>query len=116
MDEGDVSYEPGENYRISSELKEILDEKSRKTDEWLSSIEIGDYDRDYVESLSKFRNYNSIDEYVRDIIICLIESYLGHSEKQERFLVKCHLPYIKDSYECREPAGYCSIEVGYCSG
>ena len=116
MDEEDVSYEPGENYSVSSELKEILDEKSRKTDEWLSSIEIGDYDRDYVESLSKFRNYNSIDEYVRDIIICLIESYPGHSKKQAQFLVKCHLPYIKDSYECREPAGYCSIEVGYCCG
>ena len=104
------------NYRVSGELKEILDEKSRKTDEWLSSIELGDYDDNYFESLSKFKDYSSIDEYVRDIIICLIESYPGHSEKQARFLVKCHLPDIKDSYEYGEPAAYCSIDVGYCCG
>lgn len=116
MGEGNVSYEPGENYHVSLKLKEMLEEKSRKTDEWLSSIEIGDYDKEYSESLSGFRDYESIDEYIRDIMICLMESYPGHSEDDARFLVKCHLPDIKDAYQYKEPAAYMSIDVGYCGG
>lgn len=112
----DINYRPSSNYRISLQLEEILNERIRKIDDYLDSIEIGQYDDDYIRGCNKFKKYNSFDEYVRDVLICLMEGYPKNSLEDSKFLVRCNFEYVKSTYENRLPADYCVIEVGYCCG
>ena len=114
--EHDINYENTKHYNESLKLRERSRQRVKKIDGCLNAIEIGEYDDDYIRGCGEFKDYDSFDEYLRDLIIYLMESYPGHSEEHARFLVKCNMDYIRSSYEYKEPVAYCSIEVGYCCG
>lgn len=114
--EHDIIYEPSESYCETFNLRKKAKKRAEEIEDCLSGIVIGEYGEDYASGCDSFKDYGSIDEYIRDIIIVLMESYPGHSEEESRFLVKCNMEYIKSSFEYGEPAAYCSIEVGYCCG
>lgn len=117
IEEHNVNYcNDGQHFKESLKLREESRQRVKKIDDCLKSIEIGEYDDDYIKGCSEFKDYNSFEEYVRDMIIYLMESYPGRSEEHARFLVKCNMSYIKSSYEYKEPVAYSSIEVGYCCG
>ena len=114
--EHEIDYKHTEHYNESARLRCESQRRIKRIDDFLERIVIGQYDEDYVRGCSEFKDYNSFEEYVRDVIICLMESYPKRSEEHSRFLVKCNIEYVKSSYEYREPADYCVIEVGYCCG
>lgn len=114
--EYEIDYKPTEHYNESARLRCESQRRIKRIDDFLERIVIGKYDEDYVRGCSEFKDYSSFEEYVRDVIICLMESYPKHSEEHSRFLVKCNIEYVKSSYEYREPTNYCVIEVGYCCG
>ncbi len=114
--EHDVDYEASKHYEQALDLRQRARKRAEKIDDYLNGIEIGEYGEEYINGLSEFKDYSSLDEYIRDLIICLMESYPYRSEDHARSLVKCNMDYIKSSYEHKEPVAYCSIEVGYCCG
>ena len=111
-----INYKPTGHCNESLQMRTNARKRAEKVEDQLKNIIIGEYDDDYVKGCSVFKDYKSIDEYIRDIIIVLMESYPGRSEDQARFLVKCDMGYIKSAYENEEPADYCAIGVGYCCG
>lgn len=115
IEELGIEYD-SENYRKSLKLRQNSRQRSKKIDDFLNGIEIGEFDDEYINGCGKFKDYKCLEEYIRDIIICLMGTYPYNSEESSRFLVKCHLSDIKSSYEYNEPAAYCSIDVGYCCG
>ena len=114
--EYNIDYNLTEHYNESLKLKKESQRRIKQLDDFLETIVIGEYDEDYVSGCGEFKDYNSFEEYVRDVIICLMESYPQRSEEHSRFLAKCNMEYIKSSFEYKEPAAYCIIEVGYCCG
>ena len=114
--EHDIDYEASRNYEKSLDLRKRSRKRAEKIEDCLNGIEIGEYGKDYINGFCEFKDYNSLDEYIRDLIICLMESYPYRSEDHARSLVKCNMDYIRSSYEHKEPIAYCSIEVGYCCG
>ena len=114
--EHNIDYTHSKHYNESLKLKEELQRKIKQLDNFLETIVIGEYDEDYVNGCSEFKDYNSFEEYVRDVIICLMESYPKRSEEYSRLLVKSDIHYIKSSFEHEEPADECIIVVGYGCG
>ena len=111
-----LRYEHTQHYDESFNLRINARKRLEKIDDCLGNIVVGEYDEDYINGCSEFKDYKSLDEYIRDIIIVLMEAYPCHSEQQARFLVKCDMECIKSAYEQKEPADYCAIGVGYCCG
>lgn len=114
--EHNIDYTHSEHYNESLKLKEESQRRIKQVDDFLETIVIGEYDEDYVKGCSEFKDYNSFGEYVRDVIICLMESYPQRSEEYSRLLVKSDIHYIKSSFEHEEPADECIIVVGYGCG
>jgi len=77
-----IDYIHTEHYNESLNLKEESQRRIKQLDDFLETIVIGEYDEDYVRGCSEFKDYNSFEEYVRDVIICLMESYPQRSEEQ----------------------------------
>lgn len=105
-----------DSFRKSLKLRQKSQEISKKIDDCLDGITVGEFDDDYVNGCVEFKDYSCLEEYIRDILICLMATYPYMGEESSRFLVKCHINDIKSSYEYKEPAAYCSIDVGYCCG
>lgn len=63
-----------------------------------------------------WKNYKSIDDYIEDIIVCLVYSSWHYSEEQAREQCEDRRGYIEESFDGKIPANDCAIEVGYCCG
>lgn len=63
-----------------------------------------------------WKNYKSIDDYIEDIVVCLVYSSWHYSEKQAREQCEDRRDYIEESFDEKIPANDCAIEVGYCCG
>ena len=111
-----LDWECSESYRESLILRTENDNRLKEIDDFLNTIEIGEYDKEYLNGCSEFKDNYSFKDYVRDVIICLMESSYGYSEESARERVKISMNYIKGEYEVKEPAAYCVIEVGYSCG
>ena len=111
-----LDWEWSESYRQSSILKAENDKRLKEIDDFLNEIEIGEYDEEYLKGCSQFKDNYSFKDYVREVIICLMESSYRYSEESARERVKISMNYIKGEYEVKEPAAYCVIEVGYSCG
>ncbi len=57
----------------------------------------------YLDECDKFKNYNNINEYIDDIIFCLINS-CGYSEEDAKQFVKSEKEMIKRMYKSEDPA------------
>ena len=63
-----------------------------------------------------FKAYNSIDEYIEDIVTYLVYSTWYYTEEKARRLVERDAEFVKESYERKDPAADCAVDVGYACG
>lgn len=114
--EHDIRYEPSEHYRESLKLRIELENRFDQIDEYLKAIDVGEYDSEYVDGCSEFKDYESLAEYVRDIMICLMDAYLSYDEDDSKRLVKMAFDNVMQSFEFGEPAYDFAVVYGYCCG
>ena len=114
--EHDLGYEPSEHYNVSLKLRIELENRFDQIDEYLKAIEVGEYDTEYVNGCSEFKEYESLEEYVRDIIICLMEAYPNHDEEYSKHLVKIAFENVRQSFESGELAYDFAVVYGYSCG
>lgn len=112
----DIDYDYSKNYRKSLKLRIKIKNRRDEIGRYLKTIEIGEYDDEYVNGCSEFKDYTSIDDYVRDIIICLMEAYSGYDEERSKELLKCAMENVKDSFKYKEPAWDFAVVYGYSCG
>lgn len=70
----------------------------------------------YTEKCNVWKNYKNIEDYVEDIVVCLIYSSWHYSEKDARNQCEERMNFIKNSFEDEMPANDCAVEVGYDCG
>ena len=70
----------------------------------------------YKNECNEFKDYNSIEEYIQDVVICLMFSSWNYSEERAWDIIKEREDYIKEAYDNKEPANDCCAEVGYHCG
>lgn len=75
-----------------------------------------EYDRTYVNGCEEFKEYDSFDEYVKDVIICLMAAYPHYDLKRSKEIVLHDMGLIEHSFEVKEPAFDIAIGVGYSCG
>lgn len=63
-----------------------------------------------------FLDYKDIDEYIEDIITCLVYSTWHYTEEEARKQCEDRMGIIENAFEKKEPADDCSVDVGYCCG
>lgn len=74
------------------------------------------YDGEYVNGCEEFKEYDSFDEYVKDVIICLMIVYHDFDLKGAKERVLHDMSLIEHSFEVKEPACDIAIDVGYSCG
>lgn len=111
-----INYEPSEYYRESLRLRMELEKKFSQIDDYLKSVEIGEYSDEYVDGCSEFKDYKSLDEYIHDIIICLMKVYPGYDEESSKQLVKIAFENVRQSFEYRESAYDFAVVYGFSCG
>jgi tetratricopeptide (TPR) repeat protein len=111
-----VKYEPSEYYNESLKLRIELENRFCQIDEYLKAIDIGEYDPEYVNGCSEFKEYKTLSEYVRDIIICLMEAYPDYSEEDSKNRVKQAFDDVRESFELKEPAYDFAVVYGFSAG
>lgn len=108
-----IKYEPSKYYKESLKLRIELENRFDQIDEYLKAIDVGEYDGEYVNGCSEFKDYKSLADYLRDIIICLMEAYPGYTEKDSKHLLKIAFDNVKESYEFEEPAYDFAVVYGF---
>ena len=111
-----IDYGYSKNYKKSLKLRIKIKNRADEIDRYLKTIIIGEYDDEYVNGCSEFKDYASIDDYVRDIIICLMEAYPGYDEERSKELLKCAMDNVKDSFKYKESAWDFAVVYGYSCG
>ena len=86
------------------------------SNEYLKAINVGDYGTEYVGGCSEFKEYGSLAEYIRDIIICLMEAYPSYDEKDSRYLVKIAFEDVRALFEFEEQAYDFAVVYGFSGG
>ncbi len=71
---------------------------------------------EYKRECCTFKDYESIDEYIEDVVICLVYSSWHYSEKEARECVEERMAFVKDGYKNKLPANKCCADVGYYCG
>ena len=72
--------------------------------------------RGFYKERSTFLDYKDIQEYIEDIVICLVYSSWHYSEERARELCEERMIWIEQSYEQKEPAYSAFPDIGYCCG
>lgn len=70
----------------------------------------------FVEARCKWLDYKSIDDYIEDIVVCLVYSPWHYTEKRAREQCEDRMNFIKQSFKEKMPADDCSADVGYNCG
>ena len=63
-----------------------------------------------------FLAYKDIQEYIEDIVICLVYSTWHYTEQEAREQCEERMKLIEYSYEKKVPADDCAMNVGYNCG
>ena len=63
-----------------------------------------------------FLDYKDIQEYIEDIVVCLVYSSWHYSEERARELCKQGMAWIEEFFEQKEAAYHASADIGYCCG
>ena len=63
-----------------------------------------------------FLDYKSIDEYLEDIVTCLVYSPWHYTEEEAREQCKERMVWVERYYEQKEPADDAAADIGYCCG
>ncbi len=72
--------------------------------------------KEFCASRCTFLDYSSIEEYVEDIITCLVYSPWHYSEQTARKKCAEGMEFIRRSYGQKIPADDCSVDIGYSCG
>lgn len=72
--------------------------------------------RRFTEERCTFLDYQDIQEYIEDIVVCLVYSSWHYSEERARELCKESMEWIEEYFEQKEPADDACAEIGYCCG
>lgn len=70
----------------------------------------------FTEERCTFLEYSNIQEYIEDIVICLVYSSWHYSEEEAREKCVERMWIIEDGFMNRIPADDCCVDVGYCAG
>ena len=70
----------------------------------------------FQEECCVFKDYKSIDEYIEDIVTCLVYSSWHYSEERARQQVEERMAFVKNGYENKMPVDDCYVDVGYNCG
>lgn len=102
-----------ESYKDYFKSEIELEKKFKGLDDFLKSIEIGDYDEGFLKGCVEFRDYDSFDDYVRDVIICIMISYPEYDEEMAKIRVKYSINYVKTSFGYEGSPYDCAIVIGH---
>ena len=72
--------------------------------------------RRFTEERCTFLDYKDIQEYIEDIVVCLVYSSWHYSEERARELCKERMAWIEEFFEQKEAAYHASVDIGYCCG
>ena len=72
--------------------------------------------RQFQRERSTFLDYKDIQEYIEDIVICLVHSSWHYTEEQARDQVRDRMVWVERYYEQKEPADDAAADIGYCGG
>ena len=70
----------------------------------------------FIDERCQFLDYKSIDEYIEDIVVCLIYSSWHYTEERARKQCADRMIFIERSFAEKEPADDCAADVGYGCG
>ncbi len=70
----------------------------------------------FKEERERFLDYRSIEEYIEDIVLCLIYSSWHYTEEEARQQCKDRMIFIERSFAEKEPVYSCAVDVGYSCG
>ena len=63
-----------------------------------------------------FLDYKNIQEYIEDIVVCLVYSSWHYTEEEAREQVQDRMVWVEYYYEKKEPADGAAADIGYCCG
>ena len=72
--------------------------------------------RKFCKERCTFLEYKDIQEYIEDIVVCLVYSSWHYSEERARELCKERMAWIEEFFEQKEAAYHASADIGYCCG
>ncbi|MDO5138763.1 MAG: hypothetical protein Q4D71_09955 [Oscillospiraceae bacterium] len=64
----------------------------------------------------EFLDYKDIQEYIEDIVVCLVYSSWHYSEERARARCEERMFLIEECFEKKVPADDCYVDVGYSCG
>ena len=73
-------------------------------------------DQVFLDSCKSFKDYKSIDEYIKDIHQCLMLSSWHYSEQKANERISENLSFIEASYKNKESAWNAAVDAGFCCG
>ena len=68
------------------------------------------------EERCTFLEYKDIQEYIEDIVVCLVYSSWHYSEERARQQCEERMAWVEMYYSQKEPADDASADIGYCCG
>ena len=68
------------------------------------------------EERCTFLDYKDIQEYIEDIVVCLVYSPWHYSEERARQQCVERMAWVEESFERKEPADDVVADIGYCCG
>ncbi len=73
-------------------------------------------EKELYESCWSFKNYSSIDDYIKDVRECLILGDYHYSAKEADTLIDEQRNYIERVYDARDPACKTALGIGFGCG
>ena len=70
----------------------------------------------FVEDCCSFKSYSNIEEYIEDIVVCLIYSPWRYTEERAREQVEERKAFVERFYKEKVPADDAAADVGYSCG
>ena len=72
--------------------------------------------RQFTEERCTFMDYKNIQEYIEDIVICLIYSSWHYTEDEARRQCGERMVWVERYFEEKMPADDAAADIGYCCG
>ena len=70
----------------------------------------------FKEERCTFLEYKDIQEYIEDIVVCLVYSSWHYSEEEARQQCEERMAWVEMFFKRKEPADDAAADIGYCCG
>ena len=71
---------------------------------------------DFIKACDTFKDYKSLEEYIEDLVVCLVYSSWNYTEEQAREIVDEKMEIAREFFEEKVPAEKATAELGYFCG